>query len=85
MPSGLAYGEPRMGQPKTEEERRITHGGTPPPRGTGLTSNPRLSWANEHPGWIFFIGFILGGVAGYAFTRPERAVGKARQIKGAFE
>ena len=29
-------GVPRRGNPKTEAERRKEHGGTPPPRGTGL-------------------------------------------------
>jgi len=45
--SGLAFGKPRRGKPKTDAERRATHKavhGTSklPPRGSGLRGRSRL-------------------------------------------
>lgn len=84
---GLAFGEPRLGQPKTEEERMQTHfqlyGTTDlPPRGTGLR---RLANAlsGDGKGLIFFLGFFFGAIIGYSWAKPKSAARKIREIREA--
>ena len=83
---GSAFGEPRFGNPKTDEERMATHYSIYsttdlPPRGTGLK---KLSTSlSNGKGFIFFLGFFFGAIIGYAWAKPKVAVRKVREIKGA--
>jgi len=81
--SGLAFGEPRFGQPKTEEERRQTHlalygGKTLPPRGTGLSK-----LGGNGYGIVFLVGLFFGAILGYTWAKPKAAVRKVREFREA--